>query len=125
MHRPMKVPYDLSEEEARRLEYSEMLKRLPYSDLSAESDPKNDSRFPARILSWQYEQGLLTARVNSISNDQPGFFKPPKSVVEWRSEYARNLAVYLVSKQARKSEQYLVKLCRKFELQTARSLVKE
>ena len=51
-------PDDESEEKQRRLEYSEMLKRLPYSDLSADCDPEKDSAYTALILHWQYEQSF-------------------------------------------------------------------
>ena len=107
MHRPMTVPYEESEERQRRREYSEILQRLPYSDVTAECDPDDESAYPARILYWQYEQGLLTVGVKSGDKSQPNFFKPPKSVIEWRSEYARQLAIYLVARRAKKSEEYL------------------
>jgi hypothetical protein len=56
MNRSMTEPYSHPEEEQRCREYSELLRRLPYSDLIGRTEP---SDFPAGILEWQYKEGIL------------------------------------------------------------------
>ena len=58
----MNTPYDSNEEAERRREYSTLLERLAYSDLGGRCDPNDDSGYPARVLRWQYAEGLLAAR---------------------------------------------------------------
>jgi hypothetical protein len=76
---------------------------------------------PARILEWQYEEGLFrSGQKQSATASNPNFAelllrKGNKDVVEWRAEYARRLALFIVSRDAGMSEEHLRKLFQKWE----------
>ena len=117
INRPLEKPYDQSEEKARRVEYSRLLQRFNHSELMGKCEP-GESGYPALILRWQYQEGLLGR--GGKAEEQNGLTRSllgaaPKDVVEYRSEYTRRLAFFLVSQEARIPEEYLVKLCRKWD----------
>src|SRR5262249_1179783 len=132
MHRPMECPHDANEERDRLVEYSRILKKLPYSEFvtgceepqseyrglgqDARSEEENDrTRYPTHILRWQYEEGLLSPE---LFPSQLGKRKETSGVswaVERRSELARRLAVYIVASDAGMSREHLEKMCRRFE----------
>ena len=116
MNRPLEKPCDQSEERARRVEYSRLLQRLNHSELMGKCEPE-EGGYPASILRWQYQEGLLD-RGRKAEEESPTrslLRAAPKDVVEYRSEYTRRLAFYLVSQEAQIPEEYLVKICRKWD----------
>ena len=123
MNRPMADPYDDVEEKERRSEYSKLLENLPYSELQGRCDPADSSGYPAQILKWQYEDGLLARAIPADQSDVANllFSKGGERVAEEQCEYARRLALFLVAKEAKMSIEYLRKICRKWDPKTADS----
>ena len=114
MNRPMINPSDGAEKRQRRLEYSAILDALNHSEMTHRTNPHEAQGFPARILEWQYEMGLV---FNYAKGKEPDgqLLKPPKNAVEFRSEYARSLALFIVCQDARITEEHLTKLCRAYD----------
>jgi hypothetical protein len=115
MNRPMEHPYEENEEEQRRRDYAEILMKAPYSEMVGRCDPKVSSAYPARILKWQYAEGLLVNHASGEQTRSRSLFSvvSANAIIERRSELARRLAIFLVAKEARMSPDYLRKLCRK------------
>ena len=110
MHRPMENPYDENEERARRREYALTLRRSACAEV-AHCDPDCNTDYPARVLKWQYSEGLLSVRFREPSRR---FLASgdPSDISERRFEYARKLSLFLVADQVGTSVEYLRKRCR-------------
>ena len=114
MNRPMADSTDEKEQKQRRAEYSAMLEALHAAEMMYRTDPDDSDGFPARILKWQYEMGLVL-NYSKDSRPEGRLLKPARNPVEFRSEYARSLALFIVSQDARMSEEHLTKLCRGYD----------
>ena len=118
MNRPMRKPGDAQEEKMRCVEYAAILKSLPYSELIGHCDSDKSAGFPARILEWQYREALLDAYLHSKSDDESRHVlssRNPLAFLERQAEYALRLAIFLVAKDSNSSEEYLQKVCRKYD----------
>jgi hypothetical protein len=117
MHRPMARPRDDEEEGKRRREYADLLNSLGCGEV-AHCDPDNDLDYPARILKWQYVEGLMQSP-NSYGKEMRPIRKGIAAISEKRFEYARKLAFFLVAGQAGTSSEYLKKVCRSYTPEAA------
>lgn len=90
---------------SRRHECAAILAELStgHSLLQGKCDAEKHSSYPARIMLWQFEEGLL------------GLGQISEKVTECQSEYARRLALFLIADECGTSPEYLRKLCRKHE----------
>lgn len=105
---------DVAERQQRRAEYSAILRRVsrsevfnhadsqPELEFLLEANPKEARQYPALILEWQLLEGIL---------GPPGV-KKRRCLVEWRSEYAKQLATFVVARQVEISVDSLSKRCR-------------
>ena len=118
MNRPMRKPGDAQEEKNRRQEYAAILSGLSYSELIGRCDADKPSEFPAGILEWQYREALLDTYLHSEDDDgleRLLHSRTPIAFLERQAEYALRLAIFLVAKDSKASEEYLQKVCRKFD----------
>lgn len=114
INRLMLKPYDEHEEASRRREYSEILTRLAISELIGRCDPDDETAYPARILKWQYVEGIIGGGATGASEAANKLFSGKKAaeLIEKRSEIAKHLALYIVSDEADVSMERLQKLYR-------------
>ena len=115
MNRPMVCLTDMTERQQRRVEYAAILKAVNWSEVFHQADPQPELEFllaadpetwrhyPALILEWQLKEGILELPVA----------KKRRCIVEWRSEYAKRLAIYAIACQVGISEDSLRRRCAK------------
>jgi hypothetical protein len=107
-------PNDGAEKRQRRLEYSAILDTLNHSEMMHRTKPHDAKGLPALIMEWQCEMRLVYNYAKG-EKQKGQLLKPPKNAVEFRSEYARSLALFIVSQDANMSQEHLVKLCRGYD----------
>jgi hypothetical protein len=100
------------------------LERLSFSVFTGRCDPNDANGYPARILKWQYCEGLILPETKCAVGGLLNVFrmKSLRYVAERQFELSRQLALFLVAEDADTSPEYLRKLCRDFEPSLADSV---
>ena len=81
MNRPMTNPNDGAEKRQRRLEYAAILDALNHSEMTHRTKPHDAKGFPALIMQWQCELGLVYNYAGG-EKQKGQLLKPPKDAVE-------------------------------------------